>query len=278
MVTRSLFAITLMIISITACSFISIDSRRDDALSVASKAGFKSFSLSTDKFTLAGFHRLTNPKNPISIYIEGDGLAWIDKYTVSTNPTPTKPMLLKLAIADQAKNIIYIARPCQYVKLNRERSCHRRYWTSHRFSEEVIPSYMQAFEMFRKIYGNKSFHLVGYSGGGAIAALLAVRRSDILSLRTIAGNLDHAALNKARRVSPLSGSLNPIFVAHKLKSLPQIHYAGSDDTVVPEWVGKSFESAVGGGMCVKTRIVSGAVHTDGWLPAWKSLSREIPRC
>ena len=40
---------------------------------------------------------------------------------------------------------------------------------------------------------------VGYSGGAAVAALVAGRRSDIVSLRTLSGYLDHVALNRARK-------------------------------------------------------------------------------
>ena len=39
----------------------------------------------------------------------------------------------------------------------------------------------------------KGIHLIGYSGGGAIAVLTASRREDVLSVRTIAANLDHSA-------------------------------------------------------------------------------------
>lgn len=261
-----------------ACTSLSVDARRDVAFGVAAKAGFQPFSLTTDMFRLAGFYKVGEPEKPISIYIEGDGFAWIDRYTVSPNPTPRNPMALKLAGSDQATNIVYISRPCQYVDLSLERNCDQKYWTSHRFSNEVLSSYDQALDSIKHQFNATGFHLVGFSGGGAIAALLAARRPDILSLRTIAGTLDHIALNKARRVSPLSGSLNPISVAQKLKATPQIHYSGGNDSVVPSWVSQAFAKAVGQGTCVNTHIVSRAGHLEGWLPVWKTLSREIPNC
>ena len=187
-------------------------------------------------------------------------------------------MALKLAGSDQATNIVYFSRPCQYVDLSLERNCDQKYWTSHRFSNEVLASYDQALDSIKHQFNATGFHLVGFSGGGAIAALLAARRPDILSLRTIAGTLDHVALNRARRVSPLSGSLNPISVAQKLKTTPQIHYSGGNDSVVPSWVSQAFAKAVGRGTCVNTHIVSRAGHWEGWLPVWKTLSREIPNC
>ena len=261
-----------------ACTAYSVDARRDIAFGVAAKAKLQAFQVETKTFSLAGFYRVGNSQKPISMYIEGDGFAWIDRYTISSNPTPRNPLALKLAGLDQASNVVYFARPCQFVELSQERYCNKKYWTSHRFSKEVLSSYNQALEQIKKKFNPSGFHLVGFSGGAAITALLAAERSDVLSLRTIAGNLDHVALNRARRVSPLSGSLNPISVALKLKATPQIHYSGGNDRIIPGWVAQAFAKAVGRGPCVNTRIIPRASHLEGWLAVWKSLSREIPKC
>ena len=273
-----IISLAVVLRSLAACTSISVDARRDVAFGVAAKAGFQSFNVKTNSFRLAGFYRVGNPRKPISIYIEGDGFAWIDRYTISSNPTPRNPLALKLAGLDQDSNVVYFARPCQFVDLSLERYCNKRYWTSHRFSKEVLSSYNQALDQIKEKFNAKGFHLVGFSGGAAIAALLAAERSDVLSLRTIAGNLDHVALNRAREVSPLRGSLNPISVASKLKAIPQIHYSGGKDKVIPGWVAESFVRAVGRGPCVSTRTISRASHLDGWLPVWKTISRKIPKC
>jgi len=73
----------------------------------------------------------------LTIYIEGDGLSWIDASTPSNEPTPMDPLALKLALRDDAPSA-YLARPCQYVAEDRKKSCAQKYWTYSRFSEEVI--------------------------------------------------------------------------------------------------------------------------------------------
>jgi dienelactone hydrolase len=273
-----IISLAVVLLTLAACTSISVDARRDVAFGVAANAGFQSFNVKTNSFRLAGFYRVGKPQKPISLYIEGDGFAWIDRYTISSNPTPRNPLALKLAGLDQASNVVYFARPCQYIDLSQERYCNKRYWTSHRFSKDVLSSYNQALEQIKTKFNPTGFHLVGFSGGAAIVALLAAQRSDVLSLRTIAGNLDHVALNRARKVSPLRGSLNPISVAHKLKATPQIHYSGGNDEVVPGWVSQAFVRAVGRGKCVIARTIASASHLEGWLAVWKTLNREIPVC
>ena len=62
-------------------------------------------------------------------------------------------------------------------------------------------------------------HLVGFSGGVAIAVMLTADREDIRSLRTIAGNLDHVSLNNFKKMSALSGSLDTMDYANRTKNL-----------------------------------------------------------
>jgi len=76
-------------------------------------------------------------------------------------------------------------------------------------------------------------HLVGYSGGGAIAVLIAARRKDVLTLRTIAGDLDPPSLAEYHHTTPLQGSLNPTMAIPKILNLPQQHFSGGKDKTVP---------------------------------------------
>ena len=71
--------------------------------------------------------------------------------------------------------------------------------------------------------------LVGWSGGGVMAALVAARREDVAGLVTIAAPLDLAVWTRSRGLSPLQGldpaDLPPI-------AAPQVHLTGAFDTVV----------------------------------------------
>ena len=135
----------------------------------------------------------TKDKPVLTVYIEGDGLAWRTRSIPSTNPTPIDPVGLKLALAHPLGNAAYLARPCQYVGGHTARGCDQSYWTNKRFAREVIESSNEALTTLKLEFGARHLQLVGYSGGGAVAALLAAKRDDVIRLVTVAGNLEHLA-------------------------------------------------------------------------------------
>lgn len=222
-------------------------------------------------FNLTAWERISNPAAPVNIYIEGDGLAWLNKRTKSMNPTPPNPLTLRLAAADKSENVVYIARPCQYTGWINDGACPDRYWTNGRTAPEVISAYSQALDVLRKYYQVGSFNLIGYSGGAAVAALLAAERPDVLSLRTIAGNTNYTAFSKLHNVSPLDASINPIDVAAKLSHLPQQHFIGASDTIVPVAIFDSWKLASGDTACIQSSILPGATHEKGWAEKWPEL-------
>ena len=110
-----------------------------------------------------------------------------------------------------------------------------------------------------------------------MAALVASRRKDVASLRTLAGYMDHVSLNSEVGVSPLKGSLDPIKVAPNLKWTPQIHYSGKKDKVIPKWVPNNFIRAVDNKNCAFIRLAN-ATHAKGWEQVWKNVWTKIPAC
>jgi pimeloyl-ACP methyl ester carboxylesterase len=108
--------------------------------------------------------------------------------------------------------------------------------------------------------------LIGYSGGGAIAVLVAARRSDVVALRTIAGNLDHVAFTRYHKVTPMSASLNAADVIDQVRRIPQVHYAGAEDTVVPPSLIENFVARVG--ESARVVVVRNATHAKGWKEFW----------
>jgi poly(3-hydroxybutyrate) depolymerase len=116
----------------------------------------------------------------------------------------------------------------------------------------------------------KILELIGYSGGGAVAALLAAERSDVISLRTVAGNLDHDAVNRYQGVDRMPESLNPIDIAEKLKLLPQMHFIGKKDKIVPAAIAEDFANRTGG-ICSGITYINGVTHEKGWAEHWPSL-------
>lgn len=106
--------------------------------------------------------------------------------------------------------------------------------------------------------------LIGYSGGGAIATLLAVQRNDVALLVTIAGNLDTAQHSALHGVSPLSASLNPIDAAPRLGTTRQIHYNGGKDRNIPPLIAQSFIRHLPTNTDVRVITIPDATHTTGW--------------
>jgi pimeloyl-ACP methyl ester carboxylesterase len=245
---------------------------------VARPAGLTRSLIRTDWFLLTAYARQRDPAAPLVVYIEGDGMAWLSRTQVSPDPTPRDAQGLRLAALDPSPNVLYLARPCQFTPFRDDPRCREDYWTGRRFAEEVIAAANQAIDRYLAANGGRGVRLVGYSGGGAVAALVAARRGDMIDLRTVAGNLDHTALSRHHRVSPLDGSLNPADVAGRLAGLPQLHLVGESDRVVVAAIAESYTARAGNSRCIEIRLVAAATHEGGWDAAWRAALNTPPRC
>lgn len=208
---------------------------------------------------------------PLTVYIEGDGYAWIDRFHPSDDPTPRNPVALEMASADPAPNLVYIARPCQYVEGADRRNCSPAYWTMARYAEEVIAATDRVIDHYKTLAGAVGVRLIGYSGGAAVAALLAERRGDVRELVTVAGVLDSSAWTAMRGTDPLSASLNPADRADRLTDLPQHHFVGQDDEVVPQAVTLSFLAHLPAGHRPRPIVIPAQPHEGGWAERWPAL-------
>lgn len=221
-------------------------------------------------------HRVNHgtPKE-IHVYIEGDGNSWRTRYELSANPTPRNPLSLKLAMQDPHSHVIYIARPCQYIF--DKKNCKSHYWSQGRYSEEVVQSIGEVLDQIKQRYPRTEFLLVGFSGGGNLAALLSARRSDIKGLITVAANLDHDKLNLYHNVSPLRSSLNAMHYKKTLRLVPQRHYVGTRDQIVPAWLIKEAAQSLDS-ECVSARVIKRNTHHKGWEEQWPDYLKERLPC
>ncbi|MCX5656668.1 MAG: alpha/beta hydrolase [Candidatus Omnitrophica bacterium] len=267
----SITILLLAIVSITGCATLPVFMDRPSvANNIANKAGFIKEYIKADNFTLMTYQKLNKHSDSIRIYIEGDGRAWENKHKISLDPTPSNPVALKLAAVDPADNVAYIARPGQY-SLSGLPECNSKYWSGSRFAPEVVESFNKAVDILKEKSGAKDVELVGYSGGGAIAVLVAARRSDVIALRTVAGNLNTKALSEYHHVSQLDGSMNPMDVAQKVAHIPQRHFVGLKDKVIPSIIAESFVKMKGDKDYTCITVVEGVSHNDGWDRSWKEL-------
>lgn len=251
--------------------------RNAHADALAQPAGLHREVLTAGDFKLTAFSRITRTDQPVRIYIEGDGLAWVSRTEPSLDPTPVAATGLALAAVDSSANVVYLARPCQYTPMQDNPRCEMAYWTGKRFAPEVVAAMDAAVGRVASRVPGQPVELIGYSGGGAIAVLVAAHRRDVTSLRTVAGNLDVEYINRLHRVSPMPASRNPLDVARQVATIPQIHFAGSQDTVVPPEVARRFAQAAGG-KCVSTPVVAGVAHDGDWARRWRALLARTPSC
>lgn len=266
----------LLLILVSACSSTPpVSERTSNARELASRAGFTERLISTPSFELVGFGKsLGKPSDVLVVYIEGDGRAWKTASLPSNNPTPINPLALRLAIQDTRSAVAYLARPCQFVSLP-SRNCSEAAWTFARFSPVVVDAMNEAVNKLKKDYGAKTLILVGYSGGGAIAVLVAAKRSDVQALMTVAGNLDTDAWVRLYDLEPLSRSLNPALFASQLRSVPQTHFIGGKDEVVPKAVVQSYLMKMGSPNRAKVIELPNDGHLCCWSENWGNLLKEV---
>lgn len=264
----------LALLCLTACAgSLFSDTRLQDALSTGRAAQMSASWAYNDDFYLLLQTKALSQQNPIHIYIEGDGFAYASPGKPSSDPTPFNPVALRLATQDNRTNIAWIARPCQYTKGTAKHAhCSQKYWTTHRMAPEIIHLYQKVLDQLLAKTKATQIELIGFSGGGAIAALLAAKRSDVVSLRTVAGNLDNAALIKHHAVSAMPDSLDAADFTDKLKAIPQIHYVGADDETVPPFLCDNFIHHIGSS--AHKIVVQGTSHMSGWVEKWPQLLKQ----
>lgn len=257
---------------ISACTNLPApDERRQQAAALAHEQGWQGLELETAVFRLQAYAPGNmHMSDELTLYFEGDGLAWINAHRPSTDPTPVNPLALRLALEQPQGNAVYLGRPCQYLDAS-QAPCQRRYWTEARYAEEVVHSLDQAADQLKARAGARRLILVGYSGGGTLAMLVAARRSDVVRVITIAGNLDHTAWTHHHRVTPLRDSLNPAWLRPQLADLEQLHLAGERDRVVPPRLAEDFIAGYPPGHQARVMVLPGYDHSCCWAEHWKTL-------
>jgi len=274
--------VTAAVAVMCGCAVPTPESRSASIARLAAAQGWQSVQLPGAVFDLQAFApgHLRETRR-LTVYIEGDGLAWLDPHTPSFSPTPVDPLGLRLAMTDASATAVYLGRPCQYTRGPAFKGCEPRYWGSHRFAPEVIDAMDHAVEQLRRRHAAVELVLVGYSGGAAVATLVAARRSDVVALVSVAGTLDTQVWTQEQRLSALQGSLNPKDVAFRVAHLPQWHFIGQKDPVVSRAVLTSFLGAAAGhdrkGTLPTPHVesVPGFDHVCCWADAWPPLSRRF---
>lgn len=212
------------------------------------------------------------PSKTLRVYIEHDGTPWLDRTRVADDPTPRTPMALEFMALDRGPRLL-LGRPC-YFGSQSDEGCTAIAWTHRRYAPEVIASMVAALRAFLAVHPFRQVELVGYSGGGTIAWLMAAQLSETVRVVTVAANLDSDLWARIHDFSPLAGSLNPALAPPLRSEVRQVHYVGGRDRNVPPTVVASFlqrhpEASM--------RMLAEFDHDCCWIARWPELFPEAAR-
>jgi hypothetical protein len=218
--------------------------------------GWTSFEVVAGSRILAAASKDSSPTGDLlTVVIEGDGNAHDRKGRPSADPTPADPLGFRIAQAWPQGPVAWLGRPCQYVK---DAACTPSDWTTGRYSEAAVAASSLAIDDLKRRAGAARLRLVGWSGGGTMAALVAARRTDVAVLVTLAAPLALAAWAQWHGASPLTGSLDPADFTLP-PGVVQLHVLGRFDQVVPPALGEASARRLGG-----TVLVWSEKHTCCW--------------
>lgn len=229
--------------------------------SIASRHNYKAFTYQSDFFQHVVYANQMfelNESATLYVFLEGDGVPWKTRTQISANPQSIYPLALDLMTQNKYPSV-YLQRPCYGVK---EVNCHSQWWTNKRYSQIVVSSMAQVLDKVSENYSKVT--LVGYSGGGALAALIARKSSKVTTLITLAGNMNHSAWTKYHDYSSLDGSLNPVDYVLPA-AVRQFHFSGQKDlNVLPQWV-KTFSDKQINSQFI---LIKNADHRCCWPENW----------
>lgn len=206
----------------------------------------------------------------LHVYIEGDGTPWIDGNVIAIDPTPKDPLALRLMLLDTAYSV-YVGRPC-YLGMIGGVHCEPDVWTFGRYSVDVVESMAAAIGSIIADGEYSHVNLIGYSGGGAIAVLVASRIPAVTSVVTVAANLDTDEWIRIRGFLPLHNSLNPANNEPLPSTIAHVQLAGRQDEVVPLSVTESFRRS---GHQFELWIYDDFDHRCCWERAWPDILERL---
>lgn len=206
----------------------------------------------------------------VHVYLEGDGTPWLDRRRVAADPGPRHPLVPPLMALDPTPSIL-VGRPC-YHGLARSTGCSPWLWTHGRYGEPVVVSLARAIERVLPAVDDRELVLIGHSGGGTLAVLLAPRLKGVTAVVTLAANLDVRAWSEHHGYSVLSGSLDPAEEPPLDPCIRQIHLRGERDDEVPLRTLTRYRARH---PQAQVEVVVEVDHRRGWVERWPALLESV---
>jgi pimeloyl-ACP methyl ester carboxylesterase len=209
----------------------------------------------------------------LHVYIEGDGIPFRNRFQISQDPSPRYPLMIKLMSLDSGSSF-YLGRPCYFntsLPAMLDDECHAKFWTSARYSNDVVASMTQVLRQQLAAHPSQGVTLIGHSGGGTLAMLIAARMPEVDQVVTLAGNLDTQAWLKLHHYSSLPYSLNPADTITSAQPAKQLHFGGDKDDNIPPYLSKDFLTRIGQSI----QVIPDADHGCCWVAHWGELLGQI---
>jgi len=255
---------------VTGCSAPTATER---ATSRAQQNGFLPAVIRGNEYRHQIFARGIGSGDLLYVFIDGDGMPWIrGGLTTARDPTPHRPLALEVAV-QTPRAALYLGRPC-YFSTNTDPGCSAEVWTSARYSERVVDSMAAAVDRFAAQTGYRRVVLIGYSGGGTLAVLMAPRIPSTIALITIAANLDVEAWTRWHGYLPLGGSLDPASQPPLDSAIRQWHLLGDRDSNVPAQVSHRYLDSISPDHIWR---YAGFDHVCCWAEQWPAIFARIDR-
>lgn len=232
----------------------------------AADAGFAAVELPGDAFRHRAYVADLHHGDTLHVYVEHDGTPWIDERVVASDPTPRTPLALELMARDSGPRM-FLGRPC-YFGYGGDAGCSALLWTHRRYAPEVVASMTAALRGVVAAHGFRRVVLVGYSGGGTLAWLMARDVPQAVAVVTVAANLDVDGWAALHGYTPLAGSLNPARLPPLPAAIAQVNLAGGRDTNVPPAIAAAFGASHAGAKLV---VIDDFDHRCCWTQRWPQL-------
>ena len=217
-----------------------------------SSSQFEAKQIETGHFSLAVWEKNTIQKGqPLHIYFEGDG-----------DPNPSHKVAFDFAQQDPASNVVYVARPCQWVD---DKICSQKpqIYKEARFHPEIMKEMQELTEYLIRKHQASSVTLIGYDGGAVVALNMAshIPTNKIISIAGITDILAYNTYHDLPEVEP-DEIENPADSLALLETIPQVHYVGKEDTVTPRRLVERFVARMRNPKSAVVKVVPGTDHTN----------------
>lgn len=229
----------------------------------ARQSGFVVAAVRGTDFEHRAYMRVSARPQHVRVYLDGDGTPWLHGREVAADPTPRRHLALALMARDPG-DVLLVGRPC-YHGLAAAPGCESALWTDARYGETVVESLTAAVERVLACCDGASVTLVGYSGGGVLAVLIAERLPRVQRVVTIAANLNVADWVSLHGYRPLAGSLDPAARPAPGRLFAEVHLVGERDRNVPPAIAEAYARTRSG---VRVERFETFDHVCCWAEQW----------